>query len=328
MCPEMIVKSRAESKQALLTLIQDSQTILLASHTHPDGDAIGSLLGLGLGLGAMGKDVRFYNRDEVPYNFVFMPGSERVRPEVFPEQPDLSILLDCAEPHRIGENFLKKGWGRSVAVIDHHKTFDPDFAHVYFRDVEAAATGELVYEVLQGLGVEISLDIAKCIYCTLVTDTGSFRYSNTKKRTFDIAGELIECGVDPWEITSNVYESQPLERIQLLSKVLQTLEISSCGRIAFLVIHSEDLEGKDPSLIDGFINYGRSIAGVEVATQLIGDNAEWRVSFRSKGKIDVSEIAQKFGGGGHHNAAGCTIVGEATVVQQQLSEAFLSTLDV
>ncbi len=319
--------NRQADKAALLDLIKQSNTIVLASHAHPDGDAIGSLLALGLGLSSIGKDIRFYNRDAVPYNFTFLPGSEKVSQDLFETQPDLTILLDCAEPHRIGESFPKIGWGKKVAVLDHHKTFDPEFADVYFRDVSAAATGELVYEVLLALDAEISIDVAKCIYCTLVTDTGSFRYSNTKKRTFEIAGDLVEMGVDPWEITAHVYESQPLERIQLLSKVLQTLEISPCGRIAFLIVEATDLAGEDESLIDGFINYARSISGVEVATQLLGRDAEWRISFRSKGKVDVSEIAQIFGGGGHRNAAGCTIVGDRDAVKERLSSAFLSVLN-
>lgn len=319
--------NRESDKASLLKTIKAADRIVLASHTHPDGDAIGSVLALGLGLNSLGKDIRFYNRDSVPYNFKFLPSAEKVSQDLFDTQADLTILLDCAEPHRIGEAFPKIGWGKNVAVIDHHKTYDPDFADVYFRDVAAAATGELVYEVLLDLGAVISLDVAKCIYCTLVTDTGSFRYSNTKKRTFEIAGDLIEIGVDPWEITSHVYESQPVERIRLLSKVLQTLEISDCGRIAFLVVQTDDLDGEDESLIDGFINYARSINGVQVATQLLGANAEWRISFRSKGMIDVSEIAQVFGGGGHRNAAGCTIVGESEAVKERLSSAFLSVLN-
>lgn len=318
---------RTADKVSLLEVIGDASSIVLASHAHPDGDAIGSLLALGLGLSSIGKDVRFYNRDAVPYNFEFLPSSEKVSSDLFDQRADLTILLDCGEPGRIGDTFPKIGWGKKVAVIDHHKTFDPEFADVYFRDVSAAATGELVYEVLLGLGAEISLDVAKCIYCTLVTDTGSFRYSNTKKRTFEIAGELIELGVDPWEITSHVYESQPVERIRLLSKVLQTLEISPCGRIAFLVVDTSDLGGADDSLIDGFINYARSINGVEVATQLLGTDEDWRISFRSKGKIDVSEIAQVFAGGGHRNAAGCTISGDRNAVKARLSSAFLSILN-
>ncbi len=320
--------TRATDKDSLIGLIADAQSIVLASHAHPDGDAIGSLLGLGLGLRSIGKEVSFYNRDAVPYNLKFLPGSEKISPDLcFTEQADLTILLDCAEPNRIGEAFPKVGWGKNIAVVDHHKTFDPEFADVYFRDVSAAATGELVYELLLDLGAEISLDVAKCIYCTLVTDTGSFRYSNTKKRTFEIAGELVELGVEPWEITSNVYESQPLERIRLLTKVLQTLEISSCGRIAFLVVHTSDLSENNESLIDGFINYARSIMGVEVATQLMGVDTDWRISFRSKGKIDVSQIAQIFGGGGHRNAAGCTMNGDKNSVKERLSEAFLSVLN-
>lgn len=319
---------RSASKSELIRAIHNAQNIVVVSHIHPDGDAIGSLLAMGLGLELIGKSVSFYNRDLVPYNFQFLAGAEKVRPALIDNVIDLTILMDCAEPHRIGECFPKNGWGKTIAVIDHHKTFDDKFADIYFRDIRAAATGELVYEVLQGLDISISPEMAKCIYATLVTDTGSFRYSNTSKRTFQIAGELVELGVDPWEITSYIFESQPYERIELLARVLDTLDISECGRLAFLVVNISSLGNHDESIIDGFINYARSIKDVEVATQLLGDSNEWRVSFRSKGKIDVSEIAAEFGGGGHYNAAGCEIVGDITLVKEKLEIAFLKILNV
>lgn len=311
-------------------LIRDSESFVVVAHECPDGDAVGSSLAMGLLLEELGKDVVVYNHDTIPYNFCFLPGDHlwtqtlEGRPS-----PDVTILLDCAEPNRVGAAFPADGWGREVVVVDHHKTFDPDFATLYVRDVAAAATGELVYELAKRFAV-LTESIAKNIYCCVMTDTGSFRYSNTSQRTFNIAGELVDAGVDPWEMTSNIYESQPLARLNLLTKVLDTLRLSPDGRLAFLRVESAMLTetGATSEMIDGFINYARSIRGVEVATQLMDAGAgAWNVSFRSRGAVDVSQLAAKFGGGGHHNAAGCRMTGGPDDLETQLCDALTELLD-
>lgn len=314
----------------LADLVANNQRFVVVAHHNPDGDAVGSSLAMGLLLQALSKDVVVYNRDEVPYNFQFLPGQELWRQDLDGvETPDVTILLDCAEPGRVGDTFPTHGWGREVVVIDHHKTFDPDFATLYVRDVDAAATGELVYDFAQYLNVATP-GFAENVYCCVMTDTGSFRYSNTSQRTFTIAGELVASGVDPWHMTSNVYESQPLQRLALLGEVLQTLQISSDGRLAFLRVEASMLTatGATFEMIDGFINYARSIQGVEVATQLKeSDGDEWSVSFRSRGAVDVSKLAARFGGGGHHNAAGCVMRGQPDELQAQLAAALTELLD-
>lgn len=312
--------------EALVTAIDQSQSFLVASHIHPDGDAVGSTLGMGLVLQKLGKDVVFYNAFEIPYNFAFLPGSQRWVQEVPHRKFDVTMVLDCAEPHRIGE-VPAHAWGDTIAVVDHHKTFDPDFADIYVQDVTAAATGELIFKIAQHYDA-LDYDVAQCLYCCLVADTGSFRYSNTSQQTFAMAGDLVAAGVDPWYMTSHIYESQPRERLLLLGRVLNTLEFSPCGRLAFLTIQSSDFPpDTDLALIDGFINYARSVRGVEVATQLMEDHGAWRISFRSRGAVDVSQLAAQFGGGGHHNAAGCTIVGDPASVRQQLTDALVGLLD-
>jgi len=316
----------AQGFQEFVDLIQANQKFLVVSHVHPDGDAIGSTLSMGLVLERLGKDVVFYNEHEVPYNFQFLPGADRVVNEVPEGGFDVTVVLDCAEPHRVGE-LPTHGWGKTIAVVDHHKTFDPDFAQVYVQDIEAAATGELVFKVAEHFGV-LDTEIALSLYCCLVTDTGRFRYSNTSQATFIMAGALVAAGVNPWAINSQIYESQPKERLMLLGRVLNTLEFSPCGRLAFLTIQAADFPvGTDLSLIDGFINYARSVRGVEVATQLMEADDGWRISFRSRGTVDVSQLAARFGGGGHHNAAGCQIAGAAQDVRSSLSSALVSILD-
>lgn len=313
--------------RGILELIAENERFLVVSHIFPDGDAIGSTLALGKILKRLGKDVVFYNRDAIPYNFEFMLGTDSWTRELDGESEfDVVLMLDCGEKDRIGEvpDFV---WNAKVGVIDHHKTFDPVFADVYYRDVDAAATGELIFRIGEDLGV-LDLEIARCLYCTLSTDTGSFRYSNTTQTTFNIAGSLVALGVDPWEMTSEIYENQPRKRLELLAKVLSTLEFSTCGRLAFLQIEELPAPGEE-SLTDGFINYARSVRGVEVATQMTWDPeaSHWRISFRSRGKVDVSELAAGFGGGGHHNAAGCRIAGSAEDVRAELTSALEAMLD-
>lgn len=329
--PSISCSKELESQlEALEAVIAEQNRFLVVAHASPDGDAVGSTLGMALILEALGKDVTPYNQDPIPYNFEFLPGADKWQTEVEESASyDVTILLDCAEPGRIGEDFPENGWGKAIAVVDHHKTWDQEFAHVYVRDVTAAATGELLYHLAARLGV-LSADVAENLYCCLLTDTGSFRYSNTTRTAFRVAGELVELGVNPWEMTSQIYENQPRERLDLLCRVLDTLSVSSCGRLAFLRVEPEmfdDLQ-VDEDLTDGFINYARSIRGVEVATQLRQSSpGVWRISFRSRGLVDVSALAEKFGGGGHHNAAGCTIEAEPDEIEEQLSQALVELLD-
>lgn len=319
-----------EAFERVVDLIENASSFVVAAHVSPDGDAVGASLAMGLLLDQLGKDVLVYNRDDIPYNFAFLPGTHLWRSDLNGgERPDVTVVLDCAEPQRVGDEFPAYGWGDEVIVIDHHKTWNPDFATVYLRDVDAAATGELVYELVCRLG-KLSPEIAECTYCSLVTDTGSFRYSNTSQRTFTIAGELVAAGVDPWHITSHVYESQPLARLNLLSQVLETLTLSDDGRLAFLRVEASMLAdtGATYEMIDGFINYARSIRGVEVATQLKQADADrWNVSFRSRGSVDVSRLASKFGGGGHHNAAGCEMRGSPEALEAMLADALIELMD-
>ncbi len=321
----------AAQLKAFEKLVEEYDHFLVVAHTTPDGDAVGSTLGLALLLEEQGKEVTVYNRDPIPYNFEFLPGAEKWRQDLEGiEAVDVTVVLDCGTPGRIGEDFPKHGWGEKVAVIDHHETWDKDFADLYVRDATAAATGELLYRLAARYG-DISLDVAKNLYCCVMTDTGSFRYSNTSRTAFRIAGELVEIGVEPWEMTSEVYENEPRERLELLCRVLATLSMSSCGRLAFLRVEKKMVEGLDvdEDLTDGFINYARSIQGVEVATQLRErGGGQWRVSFRSRGTVNVAALAEKFGGGGHHNAAGCEIKASPDVIEEKLSQALVDLLDV
>jgi phosphoesterase RecJ-like protein len=233
---------------------------------------------------------------------------------------DICFVLDVGEFRRAGRQVGECKRIGAFINLDHHKTSE-NFGVVNLIDVSAAATGLLVHRIIKAAGGEISFATALCIYVAVLTDTGSFRYSNSNQEAFSVAGEMIAKGVNAWDVSSLLYESQPKGRLELLSKALTTLKFSDCGRFASLSV-SLDMyaqTGTDAELTDGFINYPRSVRGVEVAIffrQI--DDSSYKVGFRSKGKVDVSTLAEGFGGGGHHNAAGCVVKGDLESVREQV----------
>jgi phosphoesterase RecJ-like protein len=177
----------------------------------------------------------------------------------------------------------------------------------------------LIYRILAAAGHAVSPQVATCIYAAILADTGSFRYSNADPEAFRIAADLVERGVRPWDVAANIFENRPLKRLELLSKALDTLIVSACGRYGSITVTSAMLAetGALPEHTDGFINYPRSINGVEVALffRQTGQR-QFKISFRSKGRVDVGQIARNLGGGGHHNAAGATLEGSLEQVRQ------------
>jgi len=307
--------------ESILQLIQQSQTFLVASHESPDGDAIGSTLALSGMLREMGKEVVSYNRHRIPLEYAFMPGVATVVSEMRGTPHfDVGFVLDAGELQRAG-SWIKDSC-RKLVNIDHHPCSE-DFGDIYYVDTEACATAVLVYRILQAAGHPLSLDTATCIYTAILSDTGSFRYSNANPEAFRVAGEMIRTGVDPWSIASGLYESQEKERLCLLGMALPTLQLSTCGRYASLAVTLDmyDKSGAREEHTDRFINYPRSIRGVEVAIffrQLKPDT--FKVGFRSKGNIDVGALARTMHGGGHHNAAGATVNGPLETVRKQVHE--------
>lgn len=303
--------------EKIVKLIEGSQKILVASHESPDGDALGSTLALANALRAMGKEVVAYNRDPAPLDYAFLPGYTTLVNKVDASQTfDAGFVLDAGELHRAGRWI--RGRCRSLVNIDHHP-YSEDFGDIYFVDTQACATGVLIYRLLLAAGHQVSSDTATCIYTAILSDTGSFRYSNANPEAFQVAGEMIRLGVDPWSIASGLYENQDLCRLKLLGLALPTLRISSCGQYASLAVTMDMYvkAGAREEHTDRFINYPRSIRGVEVAIffrQL--DKDRFKVGFRSKGDIDVGALARAMNGGGHHNAAGAELTGELNALQE------------
>lgn len=300
--------------------IRTHQTFLLTTHESPDGDAVGSSLALASFLRKIGKDVVVHFRDPVPDLFAFLPGSADVLAHIPDRDFDVAVVLDIGELRRAGSEFCAFGRISKIINLDHHLSCQP-FGVLNLIDPGAAATGALVYRIISAYGYGMDRDTALCLYVSIISDTGSFRYSNANREAFSIAGEMIECGINAWDVAEQLYENQPRKRLELLSRSLATLEVICQGQAASLTVtHAMYTEtGADAELTDGFVNYPRSIRGVEVAIffrQL--DEYSYKVGFRSKGAVNVAGFAAALGGGGHHNAAGCTVSGSLADIKAKV----------
>ena len=316
------------SLEAICRVFREKDRFLIACHENPEGDAIGSELALALALRKMGKTVTVLNADPVPGNLAFLPGADSVVREEDGSRYDVAVVVDCGSAERTGRVQREIRKPPILVNIDHHRT-NGGCGEFCLIDPDAAATGMLIYRILSALGVEIGYDVAVNIYVAILTDTGSFHYSNSSPEAFHIAGEMIRRGIDPWAIAEQVYETQSADRLRLLGRVLGSLEITAGGKVASITTMRKDLSdfssGKDS--LEGFINYPRSILGVEVAVSFREEGErEIRVSFRSKGRVDVSAVALAFGGGGHRNAAGCTMQGTFAEVKRKVFGALEAAL--
>ncbi|WP_303720945.1 bifunctional oligoribonuclease/PAP phosphatase NrnA [Malonomonas rubra] len=305
--------------QKIVELIHSSKSFLVVSHENPDGDAIGSTLGLANALREMGKVVVALNIDGVPQIMSFLPDCEQLVTELpSGAQFDVAFVLDSGELKRAGVPVQE--CCNTLVNIDHHP--HSAFGDICYLDTKASATAVMIDRVLNACNYQMSLDVAKCLYLGILSDTGSFRYSSANPEAFSVAGRLVEMGVDPWEIASCLYESLAPERMRLLGLVLPTLEISECGRYASVAMTEEILKesGASEEHTDGFVNYPRAVRGVEVALFFRQVSPEaYKVSFRSRGTIDVGSMARELGGGGHHNAAGATVDGTLADVRIKVS---------
>jgi phosphoesterase RecJ-like protein len=318
-------------KQAI-KLINAADVIVVAAHMGPDGDAIGSSLALARVLREQGKKAYTYNRDGAPYNLEFLSGSEGIitEPRKLPESIDLFVVLDCSALHRVDSRLPAFNTEKTkMLCIDHHQTLENTPFDVMVHDTEASSVGEMIYRLILAMGARLTQPVAECLFVAVHTDTGSFRYSNSTPAALAIAGELVRAKSDVWYLCSEVYENYPVGRIRLLNLVLGTLQLSSCGRFAFIHVTQEMFQRTNtgPQMLDGFINYARGISGVEVAAQLrqVGAKA-FRVSLRSRGRVNVASLAEAFDGGGHHHAAGCGMNGSEDQVIKQLTQEFSNRL--
>lgn len=317
---EILAQTRSEREldetedtpeRSLARLVSENDRILLCAHANPDGDAIGSLLGLSRVLELQGKNPAAYCPDGIPGTLAFLPGASEVVGDLGDERFELTILMDTASENLLPAGFPDESRRGTLIVIDHHMTHG-DLGDVIIRR-DVAAVGQLLFDLTRELVWPVDREAAQCFYTSIVADTGSFRYTSTTPATHRAAADLIALGADPWDSATALYESFPLQRQKLLGLVAETLKVSENGRYAELHCTPEMLErcGATKADLDGMVNMGRSVRGVEIAAMhRLEPAGHVKVSFRSKGSVDVSGLASRFGGGGHRNAAGATIGGK------------------
>jgi phosphoesterase RecJ-like protein len=291
----------------VLQEIQQRRRFLVTSHARPDGDAIGSTLALAQILRKMGKSAEIVLGDPVPLLYHPLPGSETiVRSSQVNGDYDAVIILECDSVQRTRLHGLDNQF---LVNIDHHASSRP-FANINWIDPSAVATAELIFRLAQAAQVKITPEIATCLYTAVLTDTGAFCYAPTNACTFELAKFLVEHGADPGKIAQSVYFSSPMSKMCLLGAALSRLERD--GEIAWMSVTRHDMErfGALDEDCEGLVNYALSISGIEVAIFFREVAQERiRVSIRSKGAVNVAEIAQKFGGGGHECAGGFSTEG-------------------
>ena len=296
--------------------------ILLLGHVHPDADVLGTLFALGLALERSGWSPTFAGPHPVPDVLAFLPGSDRY--EVWSHaaaQFPVIVLTDCPN-HARTEGLLEQARGPESRVlnIDHH----PDnrrYGSLDWIDPEAAATGEMVHELIGALGLPVTPDIALNLFTAIHTDTGSFRYSNTTARTFRIAAALTRAGADPALVSDRLYQRRAAGSLNELGAVLRRVAVSEDGRVAWLTVPRGLVSDAFVSAED-LVSYPRSLDGVRVAMLLREDApGTVKVSLRAKGDVAVNRIAGRFGGGGHENAAGCTVPGDLDDVARTMLAA-------
>lgn len=282
---------------------------LMLGHVHPDADVLGTLLALGLALEAKSWSVVYGGPHPSPGLLAFLPGVDRYRTlDRLDGRFDVVVLTDCPNPQRTeGLIDQARSAGRIVVNIDHH----PDnrrYGHVNWIDVTAAATGEMVYELLTALRLPLTPAIATNLYTAIHTDTGSFRYSNVTSRTFTIAAALVAAGARPELVSQSLYEQRAPDALHWLGEALARVEVSEDGQVGWLALPADSLPERIVES-EELVNYPRSVASVRVACLLRELNGSVKVSLRGKGDVDVQQIAAQFGGGGHVNASGCSVAG-------------------
>ncbi len=300
-----------ESHQEIAGILLRYHRFLIATHVMPDGDAVGSMLGLGLGLQKKGRQVTMTCPGGVPENLRFIPGSDQIVSvdDIQSCEYDMLVVLDSSDLGRIEGVYERLSPGLPIMNIDHHST-NKGYGTYNYVDSLSAATGEQVYKILISMNIRVDPSIAICLFTAIATDTGFFRFSNTTPTTLRIAARLVERGAEPSVISEQVYEARSLENLKMLGRVLDTLQVDKTGKIAWMEVYGNWMSelSLDEGQTEGFVNYARMVKGVEVAL-IFRESADGkiRVGMRSKGEFDVGALAETLGGGGHTRAAGCSL---------------------
>ncbi len=311
--------------------LREGRRFLLTGHRNPDGDALGSALGLALALDAAGKEAHVVMRDGWSSAYAGMPGIARVAvadtlPADWPSSWDALLTMECPEADRAGWPNLLAG---TVLNVDHHPG-NTRYGAVNLVDLPAAAVGEMVADLLDLLGWPLTKDIATNLWVSLVSDTGSFRYSNTTPKALALGARLVAAGAEPGPVNEFLFEAAPLSSLKLEALVLGTLELHAGGRVATVELPRRFFaeSGAKESDTEGLVNRARGVEGVRAAALLReGDPGEIRCSLRSKGVVDIRSVAARHGGGGHRNASGCRVKGSLASAKEALVSAIAAAID-
>ena len=305
----------------VVELIETKRKFGITTHIKPDGDGVGSSLGLCWLLRSLGKEAEVIVHGDVPIAYRTLPGADEIRDvKQVDAEYDAVFIIECSDLTRPGI----AGLDREFTVnIDHHATSE-HFGTINWIDSTASAVGEMIYNLCKAIGGRISKDIAECVYMALVTDTGSFHFPNTSDRTLKVASELIKAGARPAKIGEAVYNNYPWSRIELMRQVLDTVRRDETGRVAMMrqTLAMHDIAGAVDGDNNGFVNIPLAARDVVVAVYMreIGPG-QYRASLRSKGDINVAKVAERFGGGGHKNASGLSIEGDWDEKEREIVEA-------
>ncbi|NNE20723.1 MAG: bifunctional oligoribonuclease/PAP phosphatase NrnA [Myxococcales bacterium] len=300
--------------EEVLDKARSGERFLVACHRRPDADSLGSALGLIKTLRAIGKEATLFMPEAIPESLHFLMDGEEGLAAIPPGMSfDATWVMDIAAEALLPPGFPGPGVTGPVIIIDHHHAHD-DVGDIVYRDTSAAATGEVVIQLIEGLGLESIPDgSATPIYAAIVSDTGGFRYATTKPATLRLGARLIEAGADPWQVAYQLFERWKPARLRLVSAIISTLELAFDGRVAIMRVTREMLErcGADDDMVEGMVNYARGVEGAEIGALLwqwpvhdsSGERLETKISLRSSGDTDVSVIAAALDGGGHRAAA-------------------------
>lgn len=305
----------------VVELIEKKKSFAITTHVRPDGDGIGSSLGLCWLLRSLGKEAEVVLRDDIPPSYKQLPGAEEVKKvSAVNGKYDAVFVIECSDLQRPGIGNLEN---QVTVNIDHHAT-SAHFGTINWIDATASAAGEMIYNLCKAIGGRVSKEIAECVYLALITDTGSFHYSNTTDRTLKVASELVKAGAKPSVISEVVYNSYSWSRIELMRQVLDTVKRDATGRIAWMR-HSLEMTEKAGAVDgdnNGFVNMPLAAKDVVAVCYMREvQPGAYRVSLRSKDGLNVAKIAEKFGGGGHRNASGCRVTGDWNEREKELVSA-------
>lgn len=305
----------------IVRTIEAKQSFLITSHVRLDGDAIGSEVALYRLLTRLGKRVAIFNEDEIPENFLFLMDNVEIYHNI-PQISDYNVLfvIDCSDLERVGKNASALKKIETIINIDHHLS-NGRFATVSYLDPEASSTGELIFRLIKEMGIPLRKEEAEGLYTAILTDTGGFRYRNTSKDTLLVAAALVDSGADPQWLSENIYENNAVVKVLLHAKALETLNLALDGKVAYVTVSKDTMEalGAKTQHIDGLVDIVRTIKGVQVAVLFLElDRNFYKLSFRSKGGVDVEKVARELGGGGHLNAAACEVKGEIAWIRDRV----------